>query len=154
MPLNAIKRIFFGDRSPQRAKLAIVAHSDTEARSVVSTYLEHLGWTVETAGSAVDFVKAVRTAGRPRLLVLPLCFENGENGIALMKELREEKEFRRVPAIFLCTKSKTGDSVRVRGTVTRSTLLAPPFNAMTISKAVGKVTGDHTGSRRLQPAGV
>lgn len=92
MPLASEKRILVVDDEP-------------DVRNFLATCIEDAGFQVETAVDGVDALEKVRS-NPPDLMTLDMVMPR-KSGLKVIKELRAEEQFKRLPIIVITAHSHT-----------------------------------------------
>ena len=80
-------------------KLVLLVDDEPSILLTTKAGLADRGFTVKTVGGAEDAIKAIQTL-KPSIVVSDLVMP-GTNGFELFEEVRKEKEFTKLPFVFL-----------------------------------------------------
>jgi DNA-binding response OmpR family regulator len=80
-------------------KVVLLVDDEPSILSTTKASLADRGFTVTTAGGAEDAMKAMQSL-KPSIVVSDLVMP-GTNGFELFEEVRKEKEFTKIPFVFL-----------------------------------------------------
>lgn len=89
--------------------LIYIVEDDSNIRQMESYALRNSGYEVAECGSSASFWALCRTA-LPELVVLDLMLP-GEDGLSILRRLREDPATRRIPVIIVSAKSTELDTV-------------------------------------------
>ena len=80
-------------------KLVLLVDDEPTILSTTKAELADRGFTVKTANGAEDAIKAIQSL-KPSIVVSDLIMP-GTNGFELFQEVKKEKEFTKLPFVFL-----------------------------------------------------
>ena len=80
-------------------KLVLLVDDEPTILSTTKAELADRGFTVKTVGGAEDAIKAIQTL-KPSIVISDLIMP-GTNGFELFQEVKKEKEFTKLPFVFL-----------------------------------------------------
>jgi DNA-binding response OmpR family regulator len=80
-------------------KLVLLVDDEPSILSTTKAGLSDRGFTVKTAGGAEDAMKAIQSL-KPSIVISDLVMP-GTNGFELFQEVKKEKEFTKLPFVFL-----------------------------------------------------
>ncbi len=91
------------------------------------------GWTVDTHSDGADALDVIRAA-RPDLVILDLMLPN-KSGMEILRDLREEAEFEKLPVLMLTARGQARDrDMAERAGVNR--FMTKPFSNAEVVNAV------------------
>ncbi len=80
-------------------KLVLLVDDEPSILSTTKAGLTDRGFTVKTVGGAADAIKAIQSL-KPSIVISDLVMP-GTNGFELFQEVKKEKEFTKLPFVFL-----------------------------------------------------
>jgi DNA-binding response OmpR family regulator len=120
-------------------KTILVIEDEEHVRTLVSRLLQKNGYTVRTASDGLEGLKALEE-GRPDLIIADVMMPNLD-GITFTRALKNRKETKAIPVIFLTAKSDPlsmieGINVGAKFYITK------PFQIEDVLSKVRKVLND------------
>jgi signal transduction histidine kinase len=122
-----------GTRALEGVRLLVV-DDEADARDAISAVLVSSGATVATARSVREALAAIDRAPAPDVIVSDIAMP-GEDGFALMRELRNERPERRIPVLALTAYAGEPEAARIRE-AGFDAYLAKPIEAAKLVAAV------------------
>jgi len=120
----------------------VLVEDEPNIIEAMSVFVSRAGWQVSTQSNGETAAEAVRAA-RPDAVVLDVMLP-GRSGYDILRELRADPDFARLPVLMLTARGQKKDrELAAELGVTR--FMTKPFSNAELLAVLGEITNDVTG---------